>query len=171
MRQHPVSGPITEISAATVKPLEQVRDGIIAELRREQGSAAAQAAAEAAAARLRSGETFDKVAASLRTKPEAARFVARSAPDVPVELRDAAFALPRPEAGKPQVQTVKLEGGAVALLQVTDSRVREFSDNPQLQQLRTQRELQRYSLREVDAYLSQVVSKARVRRNPQVFQQ
>jgi len=156
---------------ATVKPLEQVREGIIAELRREQGSAAALAAADAAAARLKSGEDFDKVAATLKTKPEAPRFVARSAPDVPVELRDAAFALPRPEAGKPQVQTVKLEGGAVALLQVSGSRVREFSDNPQLQQLRTQRELQRYSLREVDAYLTEVVSKSKVRRNPQAFQQ
>lgn len=156
---------------ASVKPLEQVREGIIAELKREQGSAAALAAADAAAARLRSGEDFDKVAASLKVKPQAPSFVARSAPDVPVELRDAAFALPRPEAGKPQVQTVKLDGGAVALLQVTGSRVREFSDNPQLQQLRTQRELQRYSLREIDAYLSDVVSKARVRRNPQAFQQ
>jgi hypothetical protein len=148
-----------------------VREGIIAELRREQGSAAALAAANAAMPRLAAGESFDKVAASLKAKPEPARFVARSAPDVPVELRDAAFAMPRPEAGKPQVQAVKLDGGAVALVQVTGSRVREFSDNPQLQQLRTQRELQRYSLREIDAYLTEVVGKAKVRKNPQAFQQ
>ena len=161
----------TDHKPASVKTLDQVPEGIVAELKREQGSAAALAAANAAMPRLAAGESFDKVASSLKAKAEAARFVARSAPDVPVELRDAAFALPRPEAGKPQLQAVKLDGGAVALLQVTDSRVREFSDNPQLQQLRTQRELQRYSLREIDAYLTEVVGSAKVRKNPQAFQQ
>ncbi|HXS30542.1 MAG TPA: hypothetical protein VN755_06885, partial [Steroidobacteraceae bacterium] len=156
---------------ASQKPLDQVRDGIISELKREQGAVAALAAAEAAAARLKAGEAFDAVAASLKAKAEPARFVARSAPDLPVELRDAAFALPRPTDGKPQVQALKLEGGTVALLQVTGSRVKEFSDNPQLQQLRTQRELQRYSVRDLDAYLADVVAKSKVRKNPQVFQQ
>ena len=181
--QHRIGGPvqlgedrITVFQAqdhkpASQKPLDQVRDGIISELKREQGAVAALAAAEAAAARLKAGEAFDAVAASLKAKAEPARFVARSAPVLPVELRDAAFALPRPADGKPQVQALKLEGGTVALLQVTGSRVKEFSDNPQLQQLRTQRELQRYSVRDLDAYLADVVAKSKVRKNPQVFQQ
>jgi len=88
-----------------------------------------------------------------------------------VELREAAFALPRPLAGKPEVKAIKMEGGAVALLQVTGSRVKELTDNPQLQQLRTQRELQRYSVRDLDAYLAEVMAKSKVRKNPQVFQQ
>jgi len=181
--QHRVGGPaqlgedrITVFQAqdhkpASQKPLEEVKAGIISELKREQGTAAALVAAEAAATKLKAGEAFDPVAAALKVKAEPARFVARSAPDVPVELRDAAFALPRPAEGKPQVQAVKLESGAVALLQVTSSRVKEFSDNPQLQQLRTQRELQRYTVRELDAYLADVVAKAKVTRNPKVFQQ
>lgn len=156
---------------SSVKPLEDVRELIVADLKREQGTAAALAAAEAAAGRLNGGEGIDRIATSLKVKAEPAKFVARSAPDLPVELREAVFALPRPEAGKPQAHALKLEDGSVALVQVTASRVQEFSSNPQLQQLRTARELQRYSLREVDAYLSGVVSEAKVRKNPQAFQQ
>ncbi|HYP79426.1 MAG TPA: peptidylprolyl isomerase, partial [Steroidobacteraceae bacterium] len=181
--QHRIGGPVQlgedrltvfqaqDHKPASVKPLEEVKDGIVSELKREQGSVAALAAAEAAAPRLKAGENFEAVAATLKTKAEPARFVARSAPDVPVELREAAFALPRPVAGKPGVQAIKMEGGAVALLQVTGSRVKELTDNPQLQQLRTQRELQRYSVRDLDAYLAEVMAKSKVRKNPQVFQQ
>ena len=49
-------------------------------------------------------------------------------------------------------------------------RVPALSDNIQLQRLRAQRELQRYSQRDMDAYLEEVMKAAKVSRNPQVFQ-
>jgi hypothetical protein len=140
-------------------------------LKRERGSAAALSVAQAAATRVQGGESFDATLASLKIKADPARFVGRNAPDLPVEVRDAAFAAPRPAAGKPFVQALKLESGAVALLAVTGSRVQPLSDNPQIEQLRTARELQRYSQRDVDAYLADVIARAKISRNPNAFQQ
>ncbi|HMA10729.1 MAG TPA: peptidylprolyl isomerase, partial [Steroidobacteraceae bacterium] len=156
---------------ASTKPLAEVRDTITAAIRRERGATAAQAAADAAVARLKAGARFDAVLAELKVKADPARFVARSAPDVPVQLRNAAFAGVRPTADKPHVEAVKMDGGAVALLTVTGSRVQSLTSDPQLQQLRAQRELQRYSVRDLDAYVGDVVSAAKVRKNPQAFQQ
>ena len=67
-------------------------------------------------------------------------------------------------------QKVSLEGGAVALLEVSAVRVPNLTDNPQLQMLRAQRELQRYSQRDMEAYMDEVMKAADVRRNPQAFQ-
>jgi hypothetical protein len=106
----------------------------------------------------------------MKIKAEPAKFVGRGAPDLPVELRDAAFALPPPVAGKPERRTVRLDGGAFALLEVSAVRVPALTDNLQLQRLRAQRELQRYTQRDMDAYLEQVMRAARVSRNSQVFQ-
>jgi peptidyl-prolyl cis-trans isomerase D len=151
------------------KPLEEVRAEIVATLRREQGEKAALAAAEAAIAKLAAGESFDKVAVSLRAKATPARFVSRGSPDLPVEVRDAVFAAVRPTKEQPLRQAFKVEGAGVALIEVTASRVQPLSDNPQLQKLRSERELQKYARRNADSYVAEILKKARVRRNPQAF--
>jgi peptidyl-prolyl cis-trans isomerase D len=155
---------------AELKPLEEVKSDIITALKREQGEKAALAAAESAIAKLGAGESFDKVAASLRAKAAPARFVSRGSPDLPVEIRDAIFAAARPAPGKPFRQALRVEGAGVALVQVTASRVQPMSDNPQLLRLRSERELQKYSRRNADSYVAEVMKKARVRKNPQAFQ-
>ncbi|MEO6079238.1 MAG: peptidyl-prolyl cis-trans isomerase [Steroidobacteraceae bacterium] len=155
---------------AQLRPLEEVRATIVTALRRERGMKAALAAAEAAQAKLAAGESFDKVAASLQTKAGPARFVGRGSPDLPVEIRDAVFAAVRPVAGKPFRQVIEVEGGGVALLEVTGSRVQSMSDTPQLERLRATRELQRYSRRNADGYVADVLKAARIRKNPQAFQ-
>ncbi len=131
---------------AQQKPLDEVRADIVATLKRERGEKAALAAAEAAVAKLGAGESFDKVAAGLRAKAAPARFVGRGSPDLPVEIRDAVFAAVRPAAGKPFRQALKVEGGGVALIEVTGSRSQPMSDNAELLRLRSDRELQRYSV-------------------------
>ncbi len=161
---------VQEHHAPQLQPLDKVRDSIVAELARLRGAVAAAAAADKALARVNAGESLDAVAASMKLKVEAPKFVARGAPDLPVQLRDAAFALPPPVAGKPERRTVSLDGGAIALLEVSAVRVPALTDNVQLQRLRAQRELQRYTQRDMDAYLEEVMRAAKVSRNPQVFQ-
>jgi peptidyl-prolyl cis-trans isomerase D len=161
---------VVEHRPAKLRPLDEVRDGISVALQRERGAAAALAAAEAAAGRLAAGATFDQVAASLKVKAEQPKFIGRGSPDLPVEIRDAVFAAARPVSGQPLRKALKVDGGAVALLEVTGSRVVSMSDNQQLLQMRAQRELQRYSQRDIEGYLTEVVKTAKVRKNPQVFQ-
>jgi hypothetical protein len=59
----------------------------------------------------------------------------------------------------------------VAVFESSSSRVQPFSANVQLNEMRSQRELQRYSRRDTEAYLDDIVSSAKVRKNPQAFQQ
>jgi peptidyl-prolyl cis-trans isomerase D len=153
------------------RPLDEVRAAIVTTLSRERGTKAAVAAGEAALARLNAGEPFDKVAASLKVKPEPAKFISRTEPSVPVQIRDAVFAANRPAAGKPVRRSLPIEGGAVALLEVTSTRVEPMGgDNLQLQQLRSQREQQTYSLRDIEAYLDEVMKNAKVSKNLKVFE-
>jgi peptidyl-prolyl cis-trans isomerase D len=152
------------------KPLEEVRAEVVTTLRREQGEKAALAAAEAAIAKLAAGESFDKVAASLRAKAAPARFVSRGSPDLPVEVRDAVFAAVRPTKAQPFRQALTVEGAGVALVEVTAARVQTMSDNPQLQKLRAERELQKYARRNADSYVSEILRGARTRKNPQAFE-
>jgi peptidyl-prolyl cis-trans isomerase D len=157
-------------SPAAAQPLAEVQDRVVEGLRHEEGVKAAQAAADKAVADLAAGQSFDAVAAALKVKAEPAKYVGRGSPELPVEVRDAVFAAARPVPGKPFRQVVKLEDGAVALVEATASRSQPMSDNPQLQAMRTQRELGRYTQRDMAAYMGDVVRSAKVRTNPQVFQ-
>jgi hypothetical protein len=154
--------------APAVQPLVQVRGAIVTALAHERGVAGAAQAAKAAVARLASGESFDKVSTDLKLKAEPARFIGRGEADLPIELREAAFNLAKPD--KPQLQALSVEGGVAAVLMVTAVRSAPTSANAQLVALRAQRELQRYSLRDIEAYLNAAVKQAKVQKNLQVFQ-
>jgi peptidyl-prolyl cis-trans isomerase D len=160
---------VLEHRPATTRPLDEVRADIVATLIRERGADAALIAANEAVTQLAAGRTFDQVAATLRASAEPARFVARGTPDLPVELRDALFATPRPSAERPVRQALKLEDGSVALFESTAARTESLLDIPQLVELRSQRELERYTRRDIEAYIATVVDKAKVRVNPQAF--
>ncbi len=162
---------VQDHTPASSKPLDAVRTQIVAALERERGVEAALAAAQAAVADLEKGAGFAQVTSRLKGKAEGPRFVGRGSPDLPVELRDALFAAPRPQPGKPVRQALKIEGGGVALFEATNSRVQTLLDDPQLMERRSTRELRRYTRRDIEAYLDDVVSAAKVRKNPQAFQQ
>ncbi len=64
---------------------------------------------------------------------------------------------------------MQVEGGGVAVIEVTGSRVQPMSDNPELVKTRSERELQRYSRRNADGYVAEILKSARIRKNPQAF--
>jgi peptidyl-prolyl cis-trans isomerase D len=162
---------VVEHMPPQVQPLDVVRDQIVETLVRQRGSEAAKVAAEAGLARLAAGESLDKVAATLKLAAVPPTFVGRQGVDLPVELRDAVFALPRPQAGVPQRQVLVMEDGSAALYEVLSVRADTTLGNPQLQALRSQREQQVYGIRDIDAYFAEVVKGAKIRKNPQAFTQ
>jgi peptidyl-prolyl cis-trans isomerase D len=162
---------VEEHRPASTRALEDVRGEIVAALIRERGATAAFEAAGQAKAQLDQGRSFTQVAAQLKGRAEPARYVSRNAPDLPVELSEALFEAPRPAAGAPVREALRLEDGTVVLFEATDTRVGGQLDIPQLVSLRTQRELQRYTRRDIEAYISALVRDAKVRENPAVFQQ
>lgn len=102
---------------SSTKPLSEVRDEIISELRKERAQKAAAAAAAAGADQLRGGAEWKVVAGE--DKVEEAGLVTRNDPKVPAAVRTAAFTLPVPPAGRASVGTATLDNGDEAILRVT----------------------------------------------------
>jgi peptidyl-prolyl cis-trans isomerase D len=162
---------VQDHTPASTKPLDEVRPEIVASITRERGTEAAYAAAQTAVAELDKGTSFAREAARLKTKAQGPQYIGRGSPDLPVELRDEVFARARPTPDRPVREALKLEDGTVALFEATNWRVQSLSDSPQITEIRSQRELQRYTRRDIEAYLTDVVDSAKVVKNPDAFSQ
>ncbi len=160
---------VTQHHRAEVKPLDQVRDEIVAQLRHERGAAAAKAAAEAALTRLEAGEKLETIAKEWKVQVEPARFVGRGDPSIPAALRSAIFDAPRP-AETPVSKATSLDDGSAAVFVVTRSRTGDASANPQLVQQQKDMLLQRSAQGDLAAYVKGARDKAEVVTNPKVFE-
>jgi peptidyl-prolyl cis-trans isomerase D len=161
---------VTSHHKAEVRPMAAVHDEIVALLTHERGVAAAKAAVDAAMAKLTGGERLEMIASGWSVQTEPAKFVSRGDPSIPAALRAAAFEVPRP-AGKPQVKTVTLDDGSSVLFVVTRTRVADTSANPQLAQRDNQELLARSASGDIASYVNEVKRKAKVVKNPKVFEQ
>jgi peptidyl-prolyl cis-trans isomerase D len=150
------------------KPLAEVKDSIVAALKKQNGLDAAYKAAEAAQAKLVSGSSFDDVVKDAGVTADPARFIGRSDPAVPAPIRTLAFDIPKP-GDKPEYRAVRLDTGA-ALVEVTKSRVDSGDANKQMQAARTKQEAESQGTAEVMAYLEDVRRTADVRKNPKAFE-
>ena len=150
------------------KPLEQVRDGIVAAITTERETQAALKAAQAARGQLLEGAAFEAVAQQLRVSADPAHFVGRSDPSIPAQVREAAFALPRP-AGKPQVAALALSDGGAAVVSVSAVRTAPAHDD-KAQRDRAVQEAERIGEADALAYVDEVRRTADVRKNPHAFE-
>lgn len=151
------------------KPLAEVHAAIVATITREQATQAALAAAQAARGRLESGASFDAVAQQLKVSADPAHFVGRRDPSIPAQVREAAFATPRPVAGKAQVRALSLNGGGAAVVAVSAVRTAPTHD-AQAQASRALQEAQRRGTADALAYVAEVRRTADVRKNPKAFE-
>jgi peptidyl-prolyl cis-trans isomerase D len=151
------------------KPVAEVRDSIVVAIRKDRGTKGAIEAAQAAVKRLESGASFDDVMRGLGLTAEPAQFTGRNDPSVSAQIRQEAFASPKPSAGHPIFRAFPLSTGGAALLAVTDART-DGAANPQLQASRRQDASQQGD-REASAYLEQLRLDAKVQKNPQVLEQ
>jgi peptidyl-prolyl cis-trans isomerase D len=149
------------------KPVAEVRDSIVATLTKEQEMQAALAAAQGARDHLAGGASFDAVAQELKVSADPAHFIGRQDPSVPAQVREAAFALPRP-AGKAEFQALSLSDGA-AVVAVSGVRVAASHDG-KAQTDRALQEAHRLGTADALAYVEQMRRTADVRKNPKAFE-
>ncbi|HEV7606121.1 MAG TPA: SurA N-terminal domain-containing protein [Steroidobacteraceae bacterium] len=154
---------------AEVKPLAVVHDEIVGLLKLERGVAAAKAAADAAVARLVAGEKLDELAKTLGIASEPARFMSRGDPSIPAALRTAIFEAPRP-AATPVIKTATLDNGSTALFVVTRTRIADVGANPAITQQMNEQLQQRSAQGEIAAYVNEAKRKAKIVKNPAVFE-
>jgi peptidyl-prolyl cis-trans isomerase D len=159
---------VLEHRASAPKPLPEVRESIVAAIAKEQGTQAALSAAQRAREELLKGSSFDAVATGLKVSADPAHFIARNDPSVPAQIREAAFALPRP-AGKPEFHALTLNDGGAALIAVSAVRTAAAHDN-EAQAGRAQQESERLGSGAVLAYVDEVRRTASVRKNPKAFE-
>ena len=114
-----------------------MRDGIVTTLTKDQGTQAALAAAQAARGKLAGGASIEAVAQELKVSAEPAHFIGRTDPSVPAQVRDAAFALPAPAAGKPAFSALTLNTGGAAVVAVSAVRTGAVHDDKERSRART----------------------------------
>ena len=155
---------------ATPKPLTEVRDAVIAAVRKDHAANAARIAAEAAVRRLQSGESIEAVAASIGAKLEPARFASRADPALPARLRAAVFEGLRPEPGKPRFFAVALEQGGAAFVAVTASKIEVDGANAQAIRQRANEHQQSAGAAAAAAYVQELRRVSDVAKNPKAFE-
>jgi peptidyl-prolyl cis-trans isomerase D len=160
---------VTAHHKAAVKPLEQVRAEIVTQLQHDRGVAAAKAAAEELEKKVEGGEKLAAVAAQFKVTPEPARFISRGDPSIPAALRTAVFEAPRPE-GKPVVESATLDDGSTAVFVVSRTRVGDTNNNPQLALQQNMMLTQRVASGDIAAYVNEAKRKAKIEKNPRVFE-
>lgn len=161
---------VLEYHPATAKPLESVRAEVVAAVRQDAGARAARAAADAALAKLESGTSLEEAVKGLGVSASPPLTVGRGDPQLPVQLRDAAFAMPQPGGGKPAYQALSLDGGNAALLAVLAVHPGAPGANPQADQQLVSKLAQRRRDADLEAYVAEMQRRARVRRNDSVFE-
>ena len=159
---------VTAHHKAEVKPLAVVHDDIVALLKQERGAAAAKAAADAALPKLESGTKLEALAGEWKLATDPARFVSRGDPSIPAALRTAIFEAPRPDA-KPIVKAAAIENGSAVFI-VTRSRVADTNANPQMVQQQNASLVERSAQGDLAAYISEAKRKAKIVKNPGVFE-
>ncbi len=130
---HLVMVRVKEYMPEAVMPLEQVRDEVIASIRRDQALQQAKARAEALLAQLNEGADISSLAEGDALELVVSENARRNSPEVPRALLTEVFLLPRPETDAVRHELVTLPDGyaVVQLESVTDGVV---SEEEQLQQ-------------------------------------
>ena len=152
---------------AQQKPLDAVRNEVIAGWKRERGVELANLAAADAVKKLNAGESWDSVVKGLGGTLQAAKFVSRSDQTVPMEIRQEAFKAPKPGA-KPVYANVGIAPGDAAVVALTA--VREDPSDATLKDADLRRQYAaRMASDEAQAYTAAVRADAKVSLNPQAI--
>jgi peptidyl-prolyl cis-trans isomerase D len=156
--------------APAPQPIASVRDEIIAAIRKDTSTNVAQLAAKDAVKQLDGGASFDAVIKSLGVNAAPAAFVARSDPQLPAQVREAAFAAPPPPAGKPLYRALPLDTGGAAVLMLSGVRAGTAGANPKNDEQLVSQFIGRDRDGDMAAYLLELEHSASVKRNPSVFE-
>jgi peptidyl-prolyl cis-trans isomerase D len=158
---------------AKQKPLDQVRGEIVAAIEKQRGEELARKAGADAVEQLKSGTTtWEKAVSALKVEAQGPKWVGRADSTLPVELRNALFAAPKPTAEKAarHFQAVPLGTGDYAVMALSGARVEATAETPEQRQVRVRQATGRVATGEIVGYLTQIRERADVHKNPKTFE-
>ncbi len=115
---HVVAVRIAEHKPSTPIPLDAVKDTVRGKMLAERVAKEAKTRADALFADLGKGQTLEQLASAGKFKVDEQKGIGRDAATVDSALVRAAFAMARPQPGKPSNQLVELGGDSYALVQL-----------------------------------------------------
>lgn len=115
---HSVVIRVTQHTPEQTQPLAKVRDAVIAAVRADRRSKAAETAADALVARIGKGEALQSIATAENLPVNQIPGMQRGMPAPTPEVNEAIFAAQRPAAGKVSAGKAKLPNGAYAVFAV-----------------------------------------------------
>jgi peptidyl-prolyl cis-trans isomerase D len=158
---------------ATQKPLDQVRAEIVAAIEKQRGEELARKTGTETAEKLKSGATtWEQAVSALKVEAQGPKWVVRTDDTLPIELRNALFAAPKPQADQAgrYFQAVALGSGDFAVLGLSGSRVEAKVETPEQRQALVRQATGRVATGEVVGYLTQVRGRADIDKNPKAFE-
>jgi peptidyl-prolyl cis-trans isomerase D len=164
---------VTDHKPAEARPLAQVREQIVAQLRMQAMRDAAAAKGADAIARLQMGEAWSEVMKTSGLSPVGKRFVTRSDAVAPPAVLTAAFDVSRSEFSetKPHYTGVTTADGNYAVIAVMQAMNADAKTEPETElanrRLRAEREV---ANEEFAGYLAESERKAEIEKNPKVFE-
>jgi peptidyl-prolyl cis-trans isomerase D len=160
---------VLEHRAPVPQPLTAVHDEVVAAVRKSNSTTAAKAAVDQAVKQIEGGADFEAVVKGLGVTAPPAAFVGRGDPQLPAQVREAAFAAPHP-GDKPIYRALALDNGGAALLRLSAVRPGTAGANPKNDEELVTQFKNRDRDGDISAYLAQLEQRAVVKRNPNIFQ-
>lgn len=160
---------VLEHHAPAPQSIASVHDEIVAAIRKSDSTAAAKAAADDTLKQLQAGTSFDALSKTLGVTVAPAMFYGRSDPQLPVQVREAAFALPTPK-DKPQYKALALDDGGAVVVAVSAVKAGTAGANAKNDEQLETAYLKRNRQDDLVAYLQALQQAATVKRNPDLFQ-
>jgi peptidyl-prolyl cis-trans isomerase D len=167
---------VTDHKPPAPRPVADVRDSIVAAIKKDRGSEAALKAAQDGQAKLLAGTSFDDVAKQLGVSSEPARFIGRTDSTTPAELREFVFKAPKP-TDKPVYKALALQTGGAALVAMTQLRTEapvvdknKQADEIKQQNMTAKQDAARHGQGDAAAYVEEMRRTADVRKNPKAFE-
>jgi hypothetical protein len=118
---------------------------------------------------LEGGANFDAAVKVLGVTAAPAAFVGRNDPQIPAQVREAAFAAPHP-GDKPIYRALALDNGGAALLSLSSVKPGTAGANPKNDEELATQFKNRDRDGDITAYMAQLEKGAVVKRNPTIFQ-
>jgi peptidyl-prolyl cis-trans isomerase D len=152
------------------RPLADVRDEIVALIKKQRADEQARTRGTEAVAKLTSGANWASVVADLKVEGHGPEYVKRTDATIPNGLRQALFLAPKPAAGKPHYQGVPLPSGEYGVIAFTAARVSTTPETPEQRQARARQLAGRVAQSEVVGYVEELRRKADIDTNPKTFE-
>jgi peptidyl-prolyl cis-trans isomerase D len=154
-----------------LKPLAQVREQIVAAIRKDRADEQLDARTRELAEQLAAASTtWEQARTELKADAHGPMWASRTEADLPIEVRNALFAMPKPASGQKTYKAVGLGTGDFAVVALSGTRAGTVSESGEQRQMRTNQALRRVASGEVMGYMTELRKRADVDKNPKAFQ-